>query len=77
MTAQRMEWASPPDDGGHQGTYTEPQQMLLTGPEDTRSSESIGNEPFRTRDGNRGLLLFLLVVFALEALLMVAARWFS
>ena len=76
MRAHYMERASPPDDGGHMGSYTEPAQMLLSVPEDTRSSETIGNEPFRTRAGNRGLVVFWTVVFALEGLFALTASWF-
>jgi len=75
MTTYPMERASPPDDGGHMGSYTVPEQMLLTVPEDTRSSETIGIEPFRDRAGNRGLVKFWTAVFALEGAFMLAARW--
>ena len=76
MRAHDMERASPADDGGHMGSYTVPAQMLLSVPEDTRSSETIGNEPFRNQAGNRGLVIFWTAIVALEGLFVLAASWF-
>jgi uncharacterized protein HemX len=58
------------------GSYTTPAELLLTAPEDTRSSETIGTEPLLSDSAtNRGLLVFWAIVFALELAFAFAARW--
>ena len=75
MSVQHLERASPPDDGGHMGSYTAPEHLLFTAPEDTRSSETIGTEPFVVSDASASLLRFWATVIALELLLVAAALW--
>lgn len=71
MPAHHFERASPPDDG-HLGSYTIPEQLLFTAPEDTRSSETIGAEPFQPMETNSGLLQFWTAVILLELLILAA-----
>jgi hypothetical protein len=65
--------AAPPDDGGNMGSYTLPQQMLTAAHDDTRASETIGEEPLRTRKPNAGLLWFWISIVGLSGLLALLA----
>jgi hypothetical protein len=71
MPPQRFERAAPPDDGGSQGSFTKPDEMLLERPEDTRSSELLGNEPPQPKHPNRNLLLLMLATVALAVVMFV------
>jgi len=76
MTGQRFERAAPPDDGGNEGSFTKPDEMLLERPEDTRSSELVGNEGSQQQEHpNRNLLLLLLAIVALAVGMFLIAQY--
>lgn len=57
------------------GSYTTPAHLLLTAAEDTRSSESVGVEPFRKTATSSSLLLFWAIVVVMEFLIVAGALW--
>jgi hypothetical protein len=74
MPLQRTQLAAPPDDGGTSGSDTEPVQGLQAEASDTRSSETIGEQPRHAPHPNRGLMLFFAttVLLVIVLLLMLA-----
>jgi hypothetical protein len=76
MTSEQPQRAAPPDDGGTDGSFTEPEQALLAEPGDTRASELVGKTPPQQEHGNRGFMWFLLSIVVL-VLVMLAAGYFK
>jgi hypothetical protein len=76
MATQSPEYAAPPDDGGHMGTHTQQEQVVVNGDRDrdTEAIEMLGKTPLHTRHPNSGLIWFWAAIVALSLGLIVLAR---